>query len=94
MVEQLQGMDVVGFDVVALDGPAGKVRDADGDYLIVKPGRLHARHEIPVEMVQRVDPSHHRVVLRCTKREVLHAPRPVPFLPEGTWSDSDRFRIF
>jgi hypothetical protein len=65
----------------------------------VKPGMLHAKHEIPVEMVQAVDPSHHRVVVRCTKREILHAPRPVPFVPEGTvpegtWSDIDRFRGF
>jgi hypothetical protein len=91
-MDELRGIDVVGFDVLAADGPAGKVRDADEDYLVVKPGMLHAKHEIPVGMVQTVDPSHHRVVVRCTKREILHAPRPVPFLPDGTWSHIDRFR--
>ena len=76
----LDAMQLVGFDVQAIDGAAGKVQDADEDNLVIKPGVLHAEHEIPLHLVQSVDSAHHQIVVGCTRRDIWRAPRHVPFL--------------
>src|SRR5688500_13766668 len=73
--------ELLGFDVEALDGTMGKVRDITGEELgqalVVKPGMFQKRHVIPATKVVSIDRPHHRVRVRMTKHEIKEAPVPV-----------------
>jgi hypothetical protein len=64
-----------------LDGAAGTVRAVTEDAgempcLVVRPGRLRAKHVIPAAAVRSVDPRQHRVFVKMTKHQIKDAPEP------------------
>jgi hypothetical protein len=94
MAEQ-QFTDVIGFEVEALDGHAGKVTgiempDDRSTCLVVKPGILRKKHMIPAETVRIVDRRHHRVMVRMTRHNILDAPAPYRG-PYDTERDAERW---
>jgi hypothetical protein len=95
----------VGFDVEAVDAPAGKIRDLIGEdpagkCLVVKPGLLHKKHVIPAGKVVRVDWDRHCVLVNMRKRQIMDAPTPARPRSTGelygptprVWREVNRFR--
>ena len=74
--------DVVGFHVVALDGPLGTVdessTEADDGYVVVGTRRWNIGRKvlIPAGLLRRADAHHQTVHVDRTKREIRKAPRP------------------
>jgi hypothetical protein len=89
-------VDVVGFDVVAVDGSIGKVDEATYDTgqscLVVDTGFwiFGKKRVLPAGVVDRVDADSGKIFVNRTKDEVKNAPD----WDEDTWrSDGDRQRL-
>ena len=73
-------LDVVGFDVQAIDGGIGTIDEASYDVgagrLVVDTGFwiFGKKRVIPAGMVTGVDPDERTVFVRCTRQEVRDAP--------------------
>jgi hypothetical protein len=73
-------VDMVGFDVIAVDGSAGKVDEATYDTrdrcIVVDTGfwRFARKHVLPAAVIDRVDGGEGKVYISKTKDDVKHAP--------------------
>jgi hypothetical protein len=73
-------IDLVGYDVEALDGEIGKVDEASQEigarYLVVDTGPwiFGKKVMLPAGIVDRVDVGNERVYVRRTKEEIKDAP--------------------
>ena len=72
--------DIVGYDVKALDGEIGTVRDASdevgGSYIIVDTGPwiFGKKVMLPAIAIDRVDHSDERIWVNRSKEEIKNAP--------------------
>ena len=73
-------IDVVGFEVHALDGRIGKVAEASSEvarsYVLVDTGPwvFGKRHFLPAGIVNRIDEVHRTVFVNQTREDIENAP--------------------
>src|SRR5688500_3485361 len=73
-------IDIVGFDVEAVDGGIGKIdeatQDISGDFVVVDTGPWIFGKDVvfPADLIQSIDEETHTVFLAVTKDEIKDAP--------------------
>ena len=77
----VEGTDLTGYTVVAVDGDIGHVEaeyDGRPAYLDVDVGSWLFGHQLmlPVGLVERIDATERKVYVDRTKDQIEHAPRP------------------
>ena len=76
----IQGTDLVGYKIAAIDGDIGKVDDATYDTdkatLVVDTGPWILGHKVmlPAGVVERIDHEERKVFVDRTKDQIKHAP--------------------
>lgn len=87
-------IDLVGFDVEAVDGSIGKVDessyDVRGGRLVVDTGPWIFGHRVllPAGTVERIDPEERTIHVACTRDQIKNAPR----YDEENLDDEERYR--
>jgi hypothetical protein len=78
--DPMQGLDLGGFDVEALDGSIGKVDNATnetgGSYLVVDTGPwiFGKKVMLPAGVISRIDTENERAHVNRTKDQIKNAP--------------------
>ena len=76
-----KSLDPIGFEVIAIDGPIGKVDEetmrGNGDLLVVDTGPMIFGEKVvvPVGLVVAVDLDGGRLFVECTKHEITTGPK-------------------
>ncbi len=82
-------IDVVGYDVEALDGGIGKIDeatyDAGASYIVVDTGPwiLGKKVMLPAGVIDRIEPADEQIFVNRTKDEIKNAPE----FDEGRYRD-------
>jgi hypothetical protein len=94
--DPMQGIDLTGFEVEALDGKIGKLDEATnetgGSYLVVDTGPwiFGKKVLLPAGVIRRIDTENESVYVNRTKDEIKNAP---DFDPDTYRDQSYRDRI-
>ena len=92
---RLAAGELIGFDVVSLDGPIGRVDEASSEigsgYLIVDTGSWISGKKVmlPAGLVEQVDAEGKRVVIGRTRDQIEGAPE----LNSATYLNTDYHRL-
>jgi hypothetical protein len=95
-VSNLQGLDLTGFKVEAVDGSIGKIDEAThetgGSYVVVDTGPwiFGKKVMLPAGTIQSVDPQGTKVFVDRTKEDIKNAPE---FDPEMYKEDIYREKL-
>lgn len=82
--ENVEDLDLTGFEVEAIDGPVGKVTEASyelgASWLVVNTGLpvLGKKVLLPAGIIERIDPEERKIFVDRTRDEIKAAPEHDP----------------
>jgi hypothetical protein len=82
--EEVEELDLKGFEVEATDGPVGKVTEASyelgSSWLVVDTGPLIVGRKVllPAGVIERIDPEERKIYVDRTRDEIKAAPEHDP----------------
>jgi hypothetical protein len=83
-LENVEELDLTGFEVEAIDGPVGKVTEASyelgASWLVVNTGPpvLGKKVLLPAGIIERIDPEERKIFVDRTRDEIKAAPEHDP----------------